>query len=81
VFLLDATATGRFALSSCACNPVVQRLVAADRYYLSAALLQGAAAHAGSVRRVPAPEIEALVESLKADLRDECLFRLPVLLR
>jgi hypothetical protein len=31
------------------------------RYYLSAALLQGTAARAGSVRRVPAPEIEALV--------------------
>ena len=31
------------------------------RYYLSAALLQGTAAHAGSVRRVPASEIEALV--------------------
>jgi DNA invertase Pin-like site-specific DNA recombinase len=31
------------------------------RYYLSSALLQGTAARAGSVRRVPAPEIEALV--------------------
>jgi site-specific DNA recombinase len=31
------------------------------RYYLSAALLQGTAARAGSVRRVPAPEIDALV--------------------
>jgi site-specific DNA recombinase len=31
------------------------------RYYLSAALLQGTAAHAGSVRRVPATAIEALV--------------------
>jgi site-specific DNA recombinase len=31
------------------------------RYYLSAALLQSTAARAGSVRRVPAPEIEALV--------------------
>jgi site-specific DNA recombinase len=31
------------------------------RYYLSAALLQGTAARAGSVRRVPASEIEALV--------------------
>ena len=31
------------------------------RYYLSAALLQGTAARAGSVRRVPATEIEALV--------------------
>ena len=31
------------------------------RYYLSSALLQGTAAHAGSVRRVPATEIEALV--------------------
>ena len=31
------------------------------RYYLSAALLQGTAARAGSVRRVPASAIEALV--------------------
>ena len=31
------------------------------RYYLSSALLQGAAERAGSVRRVPAAEIEALV--------------------
>ena len=31
------------------------------RYYLSAALLQGTAARAGSVRRLPASEIEALV--------------------
>ena len=31
------------------------------RYYLSSALLQGAAERAGSVRRVPATEIEALV--------------------
>jgi DNA invertase Pin-like site-specific DNA recombinase len=31
------------------------------RYYLSSALLQGTAARAGSVRRVPAAEIEALV--------------------
>jgi hypothetical protein len=31
------------------------------RYYLSSALLQGRAEHAGSVRRVPAAEIEALV--------------------
>ena len=31
------------------------------RYYLSAALLQGAAERAGSVRRVPATEIETLV--------------------
>jgi site-specific DNA recombinase len=31
------------------------------RYYLSSALLQGQAERAGSVRRVPAPEIEALV--------------------
>ena len=31
------------------------------RYYLSAALLQGTAAHAGSVHRVPATAIEALV--------------------
>src|SRR5262249_7768473 len=31
------------------------------RYYLSSALLQGTAAHAGSVRRVPATAIETLV--------------------
>src|SRR5204863_8483556 len=31
------------------------------RYYLSSALLQGVAERAGSVRRVPATEIEALV--------------------
>jgi site-specific DNA recombinase len=31
------------------------------RYYLSSALLQGAAERAGSVRRVPATEVEALV--------------------
>ena len=31
------------------------------RYYLSSALSQGRAEHAGSVRRVPAPEIETLV--------------------
>src|SRR6188472_64418 len=31
------------------------------RYYLSVALLQGAAERAGSVRRVPAAEIEGLV--------------------
>ena len=31
------------------------------RYYLSSALFQGTAERAGSVRRVPAPEIEALV--------------------
>jgi hypothetical protein len=31
------------------------------RYYLSSALLQGTAERAGSVRRVPATEIEALV--------------------
>jgi len=31
------------------------------RYYLSSVLLQSTAARAGSVRRVPAPEIEALV--------------------
>ena len=31
------------------------------RYYLSSALLNGAADRAGSVRRVPATEIEALV--------------------
>ena len=32
------------------------------RYYLSSALLQGAAERAGSVRRVPAAELEALVD-------------------
>ena len=31
------------------------------RYYLSSALSQGRAEHAGSVRRIPAPEIETLV--------------------
>jgi hypothetical protein len=40
------------------------------RYYLSAALLQGTAARAGSVRRVPAPEIEALVvKSVRGHLK------------
>jgi site-specific DNA recombinase len=40
------------------------------RYYLSSALLQGTAAGAGSVRRVPAAEIEALVvKSVRDDLR------------
>jgi hypothetical protein len=40
------------------------------RYYLSAALLQGTAARAGSVRRVPATEIEALVvKSIRDHLR------------
>src|SRR6516165_933754 len=40
------------------------------RYYLSSALLQGTAEHAGSVRRVPAPEIEALVvKSVRDHLR------------
>jgi hypothetical protein len=37
------------------------------RYYLSSALLQGTAEHAGSVRRVPAAEIEALVISAVRD--------------
>jgi site-specific DNA recombinase len=31
------------------------------RYYISSALLQGTATHAGSIRRVPATEIEALI--------------------
>ena len=31
------------------------------RYYLSSALSQGRTEHAGSVRRIPAPEIETLV--------------------
>lgn len=31
------------------------------RYYLSSALIQGQAARAGSIRRIPAPEIETLV--------------------
>ena len=31
------------------------------RYYLSAALTQGQTEHAGSVRRIPAPEVETLV--------------------
>jgi site-specific DNA recombinase len=40
------------------------------RYYLSAALLQGTAERAGSVRRVPATEIEALVvKSVREYLR------------
>jgi site-specific DNA recombinase len=40
------------------------------RYYLSSALLQGTAARAGSVRRVPASEIEALVvKSVRDHLR------------
>ena len=40
------------------------------RYYLSSALLQGTAARAGSVRRVPASEIEALViESVRDYLK------------
>ena len=40
------------------------------RYYLSSALLQGAAERAGSVRRVPATEIEALViRSVREELK------------
>jgi hypothetical protein len=40
------------------------------RYYLSAALLQAAAARAGSVRRVPASKIEALVvKSVRDNLK------------
>jgi hypothetical protein len=40
------------------------------RYYLSSALLQGAAARAGSVRRVPAAEVEAVVmRSVREHLR------------
>jgi site-specific DNA recombinase len=42
------------------------------RYYVSQALLQGRAEEAGSVGRVPAPEIEQIVtQALKADLRAE----------
>src|SRR5215813_7853091 len=33
------------------------------RYYLSSPLLHGQPGHAGSVQRVPAPEVEALVAS------------------
>ena len=50
------------------------------RYYLSSALLQGAAERAGSVRRIPAAEVEALVvrsvsEHLKLlqPIDDRCL--------
>jgi site-specific DNA recombinase len=52
------------------------------RYYLSAALLQGKAAHAGLVRRVPAIAIEALVvQSVRDHLKpaepidDRCLIQ------
>ena len=49
------------------------------RYYLSSALLQGAAERAGSVRRIPAAEVEALVvksvrehlKSIRADRRSQ----------
>jgi site-specific DNA recombinase len=41
------------------------------RYYLSSALAQGQAENAGSVRRVPAPEIEALVtDAVRKRLND-----------
>ena len=41
------------------------------RYYVSSPLLQGHAGHAGSVHRVPAPEIEALVsQAVRKHLKD-----------
>jgi hypothetical protein len=41
------------------------------RYYLSSALIQGQAERAGSVRRVPAPEVEALViDALRKRIKD-----------
>ena len=41
------------------------------RYYVSSPLLQGQAGHAGSVRRVPAAEIEALVgQAVREHLKD-----------
>jgi len=41
------------------------------RYYLSSALVQGRAEHAGSVRRVPAPEVETLViDAVRKRLKD-----------
>jgi hypothetical protein len=40
------------------------------RYYVSSALLHGHAGRAGSVRRVPATEIEALVGRVVRDDRD-----------
>ena len=45
------------------------------RYYLSSALFQGTAERAGSVRRVPAPEIEALVVK---SVRDHLKPALPI---
>lgn len=39
------------------------------RYYISAALLQGRADEAGSVRRVPATEIEAIIGTV---VREHC---------
>ena len=44
------------------------------RYYVSSSLLQGQAGHAGSVRRVPAAEIEALVgQAVREHLKDSAL--------
>jgi DNA invertase Pin-like site-specific DNA recombinase len=41
------------------------------RYYVSSPLLQGQAGHAGSVRRVPAAEVEALVgQAVREHLKD-----------
>ena len=44
------------------------------RYYVSSPLLQGRAGHAGSVRRVPAAEVEALVgQAVREHLKDLAL--------
>ena len=44
------------------------------RYYISSPLLQGQAGHAGSVRRVPAAEIEAVVgQAVREHLKDSAL--------
>ena len=44
------------------------------RYYVSSPLLQGQAGHAGSVRRVPAAEVEALVgQAVREHLKDLAL--------
>ena len=40
------------------------------RYYVSSPLLQGQAGHAGSVRRVPAAEVEALVGKPSANIEE-----------
>jgi hypothetical protein len=49
---------------------VFNRIQRTYRYYLSSALLQGTAERAGSLRRVPASEIETLViKSVRDHLR------------